>query len=190
MVHPIVAAGVLALLGVGAASAQIDLTPKESFYTVEGIRVPNVTFKNGTKEFTYSPPANWLLSGGGNKLTVAPLDGVQAGATIEVQTAHGPVPAATAENIKTYSDIAASLVPREASKVEVVEAIVCPMRISGKAMIEVTLTYTFFGQLFRANVLFMPRERETLRFQFSSRATDYPALAKNFRSSLFSVQGL
>jgi len=100
------------------------------------------------------------------------------------------VPAAAPENVKVYSDMAVGLVPREASKVEVVEAIVSSMRISGKPMIDVTLTYTFFGQPFRMNVLFMPRERETLRFQFSSRVGDYPALAKDFRSSLFSIQGL
>jgi len=190
MVHPIVAAAVLTFLGVGSVRAQIDLTPKESFYTVEGIQVPNVTFKNGTNAITYTPPSNWLLSGGGSKLTMAPRDGVQSGATIEVQTAHGPVPAAAPENVKVYSDMAVGLVPREASKVEVVEAIVSSMRISGKPMIDVTLTYTFFGQPFRMNVLFMPRERETLRFQFSSRVGDYPVLAKDFRSSLFSIQGL
>jgi len=185
-----VAAAVVTLLGLGNALAQIDLTPRDSFYTVEGIQVPNVTFKNGAKAVTYTPPANWLLSGGGSKLTVAPRDGVQAGATIEVQTAHGPVPAATPENVKTYSEMATDLVPREASKVEVVEAFVSPIRISGKSMVEVTLNYAFFGQTFRMNVLFMPRERETLRFQFSSRVVDYPALARNFRNSLFSIQGL
>jgi hypothetical protein len=190
MVHPIVAAAVLTLLGVGSVRAQIDLTPKESFYTVEGIQVPNVTFKNGAKAVTYTPPANWLLSGGGSKLTVTPRDGIQAGATIEVQPTHGPVPAATPENIKTYSDMAVGLVPREASRVEVVEAVVSPMRISGKAMVEVTLNYAFFGQPFRMNVLFMPRERETLLFHFSSRVVDYTALAKDFRNSLFSIQGL
>ena len=190
MVHSIVAAGALLLLGAVGACAQIDLTPKETFYTVEGIRVPNISFKNGTKTVSYTPPANWLVSGGATKLILAPRDGVQVGATIDTVQPDGQVPAATAANVKAYSDVAAALVPREASKVEVVEAVVSPMRISGRPMIEVTLTYSFFGQPFRMNVLFMPHDRETLRFQFSSRAADYTTEYKNFRSSLFSIQGL
>ncbi len=190
MVRPIIVIAAFTLLGAACARAQIDLTPKDSFYTVEGIRAPNVTFHNGPKKVTYTPPGNWTLSGGVSKLTLAPLDAVQAGGTIETQSAHESWPPATAENLKTYSDQAVRLVPRDASKVEVVEAIVCPMRISGKSMVEVTLTYTFFGQPFRMNVLFMPRDKEQLRFQFAARASDYAALFKSFRSSLFSIQGL
>ena len=65
------------------ACAQIDLTPKETFYTVEGIRMPNISFHNGSKTVTYTPPGNWLLSGGGTRLILAPRDGVQVGATID-----------------------------------------------------------------------------------------------------------
>jgi hypothetical protein len=190
MVHAIAVAAALVLLAAASARAQIDLTPTESFYEVEGIRVPNVSFRNGAKNITYTPPANWILSGGGKKLTLTPRDSVQAGATMETAAAREPWPDATEENIKTYSDLAASLVPREATKVEVVEAIVCPMRISGKAMVEATLTYSFFGQQFRMNVIFMPRGKEQLRFQFIARAADYPPLFKAFRSSLYSMQGL
>ena len=190
MVRAITLTAALALLGVASARAEIDLTPKESFYEVEGIKAPNVEFKNGPKKITYTPPANWTLSGGGNRLSLIPLDSIQAGATIETVPAKEPLPAATEANVKLYSDFAVKLLPQGASKVEVVEALVCPMRISGKAMIEVTLSYSFYGQPFRMNILFMPRQNEQLRFQFSARATDYPAMFKNFRSSLFSMQGL
>jgi hypothetical protein len=114
----------LALLGTASACAQIDLTPKDSFYEVEGFRAPNVTFHDGPNKITYSPPANWKLSGGGNKLTLTPLDTVQAGATIESVATRMPQRAATAANAKAYSELAVSLLPQGASKVEVVEAIV------------------------------------------------------------------
>jgi hypothetical protein len=190
MVRPITAAVALALFSAAGAHAQIDLTPTESFYEVEGIRVPNVTFRDTKKNITYTPPADWNLSGGGKKLTLTPRDSVQAGSTIESVPARESLPPATAENVKFYSDLALTLAPREATKVEVVEAVVCEMRISGKAMIDVTLSYSFFGQPFRMNVLFMPRDREQLRFLFSARVADYPPLFKSFRSSLFSMQGL
>jgi hypothetical protein len=57
------------LLGVATASAQIDLTPKESFYEVEGGRYPNIAFRNGSENVSYTPPGKWKLSGGGAKLT-------------------------------------------------------------------------------------------------------------------------
>jgi hypothetical protein len=67
---------------------------------------------------------------------------------------------------------------------------VCPLQISGKALIEITLAYSFYGQPFRMNVLFMPRDKEQLRFQFSARTMDYPANFRSFRASLFSMDGL
>lgn len=190
MVRTIISTAVLALLGVASARAQLDLTPKESFYEVEGIRCANVAFRNGPGKVTYTPPGNWTLSGGGSKLALTPLDKAQAGATIEIVPTPVPLPEATEANVKAYSEMAATLVPQGASKIELVEALVCPMRISGKAMIEMTLAYSFYGQPFRMNVLIMPRGQEQLRFQFSSRTADFKTLQKDFRSSLFTMQGL
>lgn len=190
MVHAIKAATAVFLLTVGSVSAQIDLTPKDTFYEVEGIRVPNVSFRNGAKEVTYSPPGDWVLSGGGQKLSLTPKDKIQAGATISVLATREPAPAATEENLKLYTEVASKLLPTDATKIEVIEAIVCPLQISGRSMVEVTLAYVFFGQQFRMNLLFMPREKEELRFQVVARTSDYPELFKAFRASLFSMQGL
>lgn len=178
------------LLLAGSAGAQIDLTPKDTFYEVEGIQVPNVSFRNGARNVTYSPPSDWTLSGGGQKLSLIPKDKIQAEASISVLTTREPAPPATEENLKLYTEVVAKLLPREASKIEVLEAGICPLQISGRPMVEVTMGYTFFGQQYRMNLLFMPREKDELRFQFVARAADYPALLKAFRASLFSMQGL
>ncbi|MEO7317733.1 MAG: hypothetical protein ABIZ56_01960, partial [Chthoniobacteraceae bacterium] len=183
MVRPITLAAACALIAIPGAEAQTDLTPTESFYEIEGTRTANVTFTDGNKKIPYTPPAGWTLSGGGKKLSLAPRDVVQAGGTIETETARAPLPPATEDNIKAYADVARSLVPRDASKVEVVEAIISPTRISGNSMVDVTLSYSFFGQQFRMNVLFMPRDTEQLRFRFVARAADFPPLSRSFRSS-------
>jgi hypothetical protein len=185
-----ISAVALALLTVASAHAQIDLAPTKSFYEIEGIRIPNISFRNGARKVSYTPPADWVLSGSGSQLTLTPRDSVQASATIVTESARAPVPPAAAENIKVYRELAVGLAPREATKIEVIEAVVCPMRISGQSMVEVTLTYTFFGQLFRMNVLFMARDQEQVRFQFTARIGDYPPLFQAFRRSLFSMQGL
>ena len=41
---------------------------------------------------TYTPPGKWVLSGGVNKLTLAPLDSIQAGATIETVPSRQELP--------------------------------------------------------------------------------------------------
>lgn len=190
MVRRITVAAAWTFLAAVSARAQIDLTPAESFYEVEGIRMPNVSFRNKSQLIPYTPPGNWTLSGGGSKLSLTPSQSVQAGATIETVPAKEPLLAASPENIKAYTDLALSLVSREATKVEVLEAQVSTLHISGKAMMEVTLAYSFFGQPFRMNVLFMPRDKEQLRFQFLARTADYQPLFQAFRSSLYSIQGL
>jgi len=188
MVRAIVIIAGLGLL-VSDACAELDLTPVDSFYEVEGIRVPNVTFRNGAKDVTYTPPPRWALCGRGKKLTLTPPNTIQAGATMQAITAKN-APPATPENLKAYSELALELVPREAANVEVVETVICPLRISGQPLVEATLNYVFFGQQFRMNVLFLSREKEQMRFQFSSRAADFPPLLKTFRTSLYSMQGL
>src|SRR3954465_8314281 len=113
MVRAVIFTAALALLGVAGARAQIDLTPKDTFYEVEGIRIPNVSFRNGSKTVAYTPPGTWVLTGGGKKLTLTPLDTIQAGATIETRPALESSPPATPEMIKLYTDVAVGLVPRE-----------------------------------------------------------------------------
>lgn len=190
MVRAITAAAWALALLAGARGELLDLTPAETFYEVEGIRVPNVSFRNGRQPVPYTPPGGWKLSGGGRKLTLTPPDVVQASATIETAPMPEPLPAVAQENVKAYAELVLALVPRGATKVEVLEALVCPLRIAGKSMIEVTAAYVFFGQPFRMNVLLMPREKEQLRFTLTARAADYPELARAFRDSLFSMQGL
>jgi hypothetical protein len=188
MVRAIVIIAGLGFL-ISDACAEIDLTPVDSFYEVEGIRVPNVTFRDGAKDITYTPPPRWVLCGLRKSITLTPPNTVQAGAIVRAIAAKN-APLATPENLKAYADLALELVPREAANVEVVETIICPLRISGRPLVEATLNYVFFGQQFRMNVLFLLRDKEQIRFQFSSRSADFPPLLRAFRASLYSMQGL
>ena len=188
MVHSIVRGAVFALLAV-RADAEIDFTPKESFYLAETTRVPCVAFHNDHKEMSYTPPLGWTLSGGGRKITLTPPAKVQAGATMQTEPVSEPLPA-TEQNLQAYADLAVKELPREASKITVAEAVICPLRISKRTMAEVTLTYVLFGQQFTANILFLPYDKEQITFQVTARNADFAPLAKVFRASLYSLQGL
>jgi hypothetical protein len=188
MVRSIVAA---AAFGALAASswAEVDFTPRESYYLAEATKVPNVAFRNGAKDLTYTPPTGWSLSGGGRKVSLIPQDKVQASAVMQTQPVRELLPA-TDENVKVYADAAVNLIPREASKVNIVSAAVAPLRISNHAMVEVTITYACYGQQFTTDILILPYVKEQLVFQLTARTADYAPLAKTFQRSLFSMQGL
>jgi hypothetical protein len=188
MVRAIVIIAGLGFL-VSGAIAELDLTPVDSFYEVEGVRVPNVTFRDGSRDVTYTPPPGWILCGRGNAITLTPPNSIQAGARVQAIPARNPLPA-TAGNLKAYTELALELAPREAANVEVVETVISPLGVSGRPLVEATLSYVFFGQQFRTTIFFLPREKEQVRFQFSSRAADFPPLFKAFRTSLYSMQGL
>ena len=188
MVRPIVVLAALVALA-GRAGGEVDFTPKESFYLAETTRVPNVAFHHGTAPFTYSPPGGWTLSGGGRKITLLPPEKVQASATMETEPAKDLLPA-TAENLKAYGDLAVNRLPREARKANVTDTAICPLRFGARTMVEVTLTYVLFGQQFTSNIVFLPFDQEQITFQVTARTADFAPLAKAFRASLYSLQGL
>src|SRR4051812_21952791 len=121
MVRAIIIIAGLGLL-VSDACAGLDFTPVDSFYEVEGIRVPNVTFRDGAKDITYTPPSNWVLCGRGKSITLTPPNTVQAGAIVQVMTGKNSPPA-TPDNLKAYGELALGLVPREAANIEVLETV-------------------------------------------------------------------
>jgi hypothetical protein len=151
--------------------------------------VPNIAFHNGADPITYSLPVGWTVSGGGRKITLLPPDKVQASATMETEPGKKLLPA-TAENLKAYGDLAVNRLPREALKVSVIATAICPLKFSTRTMVEVTLTYVLFGQQFTTNIVFLPYNKEQITFQVTARNADFAPLAKTFRASLYSLQGL
>jgi hypothetical protein len=188
MVRPIIIATLALFAFAAGADADLDLTPIDGFYIVEGTRAPDLHFRDSGKVISYSPPGKWKPGGGGKQMTLMPPDKIQASATIEALPAKDSLPA-TDQNLKAYSDMAVGLLPREASKVEVVAAVMAPVKVCGYPMVEVTITYKFFGQEFEAVIFFMPRPVEDVRFRLTCRAADFKDLYRPFERSLFSIQG-
>jgi hypothetical protein len=188
MVHPIIPLAIFAMIS-ASALAEVDFTPRPSFYLAEGTHVPNVKFNSGSADVTYTPPGDWILSGGGRKLTLTPPNTVQAEAAMQTELAKDPLPA-TDQNIKAYTDRALGLIPREAAKVSVFDSGVASLKVCRRPLAEVTINYVLFGQQFMTAIYFMPYEKEQLIFQLTARKADFPELVKAFQRSLFSLQGL
>jgi len=180
----------VALLFLAAtAFALPDLTPNPSYYEIEGVRLPNVAFRDGSKLITYTPPKGWALSNEPTRLTLKPEKPSQAEASIEILTPKVPSPidpAMTPEMVKA----AAALLPRGAEKTEVIAATLNPLKIDGLDTFEVALRYQLFGQTFQTSVLLLARGQEHWRFIFTARAHDFARVHEAFRVSLYSLQGL
>ena len=187
MVRSIVLAVAFALLTAGAR-ADLDFTPFDAFYEVEGIRMANLNFHDNGKVISYSPPPGWKTSGRGRKLELIPPQAVQASARFEVLPT-APLPADAAK-VKLFRELAVLLLPAGATNVEITEAVLSELRISGRPGLEVSLTYTFFAQQFKMSILFLPRERDLPCFSFTAHLADFAPLEKTFRRSLYSLQGL
>jgi len=189
MVRSITFLVIWAAFQAAAFAGELDLTPQESTYLAEATPVPCVAFRNGTASVSYSPPGAWKVSGGGRKVAVMPPNAVQAGATIQVIPVSETAPV-TEASLKAYAEFAAGLLPREVSKVKVMSLEIAPMRICNHAMADVTLSYSLFGQTFTTNVLVLPYDKQELAFTMTARSADFTPLARTFRGSLFSIQGL
>ena len=187
MVHAITSAVTLLFLS-AIACAEVDFSPRESFYLAEATKVPNVAFRDGNKDITYTPPGSWILSGGGRKLTLTPPNTGQAEAVMQTTPVTEALPA-TEASFKAYTEIALRLISHEASKVTVADPAIAAVRVSGHDLVEITVTYALYGQQFTTNILFLPHGKEQIMFQMTARTADYGTLGKAFRASLFSLQG-
>lgn len=190
MVHRIVIASAALITLSAAALGQVDFTPKEAYYLAEATKVPCVSFRNGTEDVLYSQPTGWTLSGGGNKVTMHPPTVAQAEASMWTGPLSRPALPVTEENAKAYGELAVKDLPKDASKVTVVEAGVSSFSLSKRPIMEVTYSYSLYGQQFSSKVLYLPRDKDQIVFQITTRAADFEQLARVFRSSLYSLQGL
>ena len=73
----------LSLLLIASARADLQFTPKESSYDLEGVKFQQLAFSDGSaKEITYQHPTGWNYSGSSAKLTLHPPNKGQAEGTI------------------------------------------------------------------------------------------------------------
>jgi hypothetical protein len=170
-------------------ASALDFTPYKESYEVEGIRFESVAFRENGKRILYSPPKQWSLSGGLGKLTLFPPGAALASATIQSILPSQLLPVERS-NIQTLGELARHLVPKDAVKVEIGPPKSGSMGIGGREVSELELTYSLFLQPLQVAVFILPRGEEFVVFQLVARPSDYPTLAKEFRDSLHTFQGL
>ena len=177
------------LLFSATTGASVDFTPYKDSYEVEGIRFESVAFRDQGKRILYSPPKQWTLSGADAKLTLFPPGAALASASIQ-SVSPPKLPSAESSGSEALGELARQLVPKDAIKVEIGTPKTGSLGIGGREVSELELTYSLFLQPLQATVFFLPRGNELVVFQLVAKPSDFPRLAKEFRDSLHSFQGL
>jgi hypothetical protein len=188
MVRPLILALVSYVL-VAPARADLDLTPNLSQHELDGVKVKQLAFSDGSKTVTYSPPRGWDYSGSAAQLTLRPPGKSQAEA--KVTKIALPQPASFDEEaVKRLVQEALASVPPGSTDVQLVSQEKNPLMIERKETFLVTLSYNFHGDAYNRSILFLNRGAEQIQFQLGCRQADFKELQKAFFGSQYSWQNL
>jgi hypothetical protein len=188
MARPLILALVGCLL-IRSACADLDLTPKPSQYELDGVKLKQLAFSDGSKVVTYTPPRGWDYSGSTAQLILQPPNKSQAQAKITKVALSQPASFNEETMKKLVQEVMAS-VPEGSTDVQLVSQEKNPLIIERKETFLVTLSYNFYGGAYGRSMLFLNRGNEQIRFQLTTRQADFKELQKAFLGSQYSWQNL
>lgn len=174
---------------IASAHAELLLTPTVSEYELDGAKLKQLAFPDGSNTVTYQAPHGWECSGSATRLTLRPPNKAQADVTIT----RIPMPQPGSfdeEGLKKLASEAVGTVPAGSVDITVVSEEKNPLIIQGKETFLVTLTYTFYGQQYSRSILFLNRAKDQIRSQLTCRPADFKELQRAFLASQYSWQHL
>ena len=187
MVRPLIRSFVGCLL-INSVHAQLDLTPKPSQYELDGVTFKQLAFSDGTRTVTYTPPRGWEYSGNAAQLTLQPTGKDQAEAKISKVTLSQPASFDEGTVKKLVQEVMGSI--PNGTNIQLVSQEKNPLMIERKETFLVILSYNLYGGAYNRSILFLNRGKEQIRFQLTSRQTDFKELQKAFLGSQYSWQNL
>jgi hypothetical protein len=188
MVHAI-RIGAALIATAGFVYADLDLTPRQQDYELEGVKMHQLVFSDGQKQITYAPPRNWEYSGSGNHLLLHPRS--VSGADAEITSSKLPRAGDfDVETIKHLCDEILASVPSGATNVTLVSQQLNPLLIDRKETFLVVISYDYYSHAYKRSVMFLNRKNEQIRFQLTCYRDAFRELQKAFESSHYSWQNL
>jgi hypothetical protein len=181
--------GLLAI-GLGAARADLDLTPSIQVRNMERVPMNYVVFHDGAKEITYQPPHGWTCTGSHNAAALSIPDHPQARAIIQ-SAARVRIPAFDDKAQKLFEANPGLLqLPKGAKDLKITAVNINPLIVDSHQTIEIQLTYSFFGQGCAKSILLVNRNGAEVSFTLDTLASDFQSLHSMFRGSIFSMENL
>ncbi len=191
VLRPALVLAALVLLLVSArADSSLDLSPQLQPFELEGIKMWQLTFDNGTsKKAIYQPPQGWKYSGGRDSLELQPPKMAQARAVI------AKLPSAMRlsfdeEGRKQLHERAIASLPQGNQQAKIMSDELNQLQIDGKQTYLIEISYVFFGQKFVCYSLVLDRKPEAMSFRLTALEADYGHLRDAFQRSLYTWQNL
>jgi hypothetical protein len=172
------------------ADSSLDLSPQLQPFELEGIKMWQLTFSNGTsKKAIYQPPQGWKYSGGRDSLELQPASMAQARAVI-AKLPPAMHLAFDEEGRKQLRERAIAALPQGSQQAKITSDELNPLQIDGQQTYLIEISYLFFGQKFACYSLVLDRKPEAMSFRLTSLEADYGQLRDAFQRSLFTWQNL
>ena len=181
-------AALLFLIAAPLAIAELDLSPRLEPFEMEGVKLAQLAFNNGTShEATYQPPVDWKYSGGKDSLDLLPQNLAQAKATVtKWRSPYSFDP----DGLKQLTQRFVESLPEGAEQVKVQSEELNPLQIDGQPTYLVQLSYVYYGEKYACYALLLDRKAGPLSFRLICRAANYDNLRDAFQKSLYSWQNL
>ena len=178
-----------ALLLAGIARADVHFNFQTSEYDLDGIKMHQLVFADGIKQITYTPPRGWQYFGDPDRLRLTPPVGQPGDG--QVTRAKLPAPQLFDEaTMKRLTDEVVAGLPGSATRATVVSQEKNPLQIERKETFLVIVNFELYGMPQTRSVMFLNRDTEQIRFQFTSPQPSFAKLQKQFLASQFTWQNL
>ncbi len=190
MVRLLIVAGFALAFLPSLTQGGVRLTPRIAEYQLDGVKFTHLVFTGEDgREITYSPPAGWDYAGEATLLTLRPKKNSQAEANVFVLPLTEPFPFAEPAMTR-LRDEALATAPDGSSDVTLLSVEKNPVFIGQKETVLVTFSYVSYGQRYGRSLMFLNRPGEQVRFQLTSRWSDFKELQQAFLQSHFTWQNL
>jgi len=182
---------VTVLLALGSFSsfshAGIDFNGGTSERVLDGIKFPQLVFRENGHRVTYEQPRGWTVRAETGRIQFTPPGATQAQAEID----QSPLPAPLTfddETIKALQEKALAALPPGSQNGKVETELKSPVMKKDHDTYAVTLSYKLNGQDFMTDVLYLILPDTLVRFRVSARKADFDKLYPPFRASVISWQ--
>ena len=174
----------LLLTATFSSYGEINLTPMPSEYVANGSKIQQLHFNDGKRRIEYEPPNGWSVDGNANQVTLKPNQNF-AQAAITVTTLNKPQPLDDVAT-KVFAEKLVAELPVGSQFAKIEEQTVNPVLVGGHDSVEVVVSYQLTGEKFVRSALVVNLNDEQLVFRLTAKKTDFSALHRDFKSSIFS----
>jgi hypothetical protein len=189
MVPPVKLALALLLLFGFSARAELLFTFQSQESDLDGVKLHQLVFLDGGKQVSYAPPRGWQYFGDDNTLRLTPPHG-QPGEAIVTKVKLIQPQKFDEATMKRLSDEVVVSAPSGSRRTHIVTQEKDHLLIEGKETFLVVVGFELYGVTQMRSVLFLNRNADQIRFQFTCPEANFTQLQKQFLASQFTWQNL